>query len=107
MPSSPDPSSFRAQFPVLERLSYLNAGTEGPVPSLAAEAARSRIEFETSHGRCGRAYFDGLMNLAAELRTAYAQVLGCDASEVALTGSTTDGVNTVISGLDLQPGDEI
>ena len=28
-------------------------------------------------------------------------------SELALTGSTTDGVNTVISGLDLRPGDEI
>jgi selenocysteine lyase/cysteine desulfurase len=107
MPSPPEPSNFRAQFPVLERLSYLNAGTEGPVPALAAEAARSRIEFEASNGRCGRTYFDGLMSLAGELRTAYAQVLGCDDSEVALTGSTTDGVNTVISGLDLQPGDEI
>ena len=34
-------------------------------------------------------------------------VLGCDPSDVALTGSTTDGVNTVIGGLDLRPGDEI
>jgi len=34
-------------------------------------------------------------------------VLCCDPSDVALTGSTTDGVNTVLSGLDLRPGDEI
>jgi L-cysteine/cystine lyase len=34
-------------------------------------------------------------------------VLGAEPSEVALTGSTTDGVNTVIGGLDLRPGDEI
>ena len=27
-----DPATFRAQFPVFDRLSYLNAGTEGPVP---------------------------------------------------------------------------
>jgi selenocysteine lyase/cysteine desulfurase len=53
-----DPVQFRAEFPVLERLAYLNAGTEGP-------------------------------------------------EEVALTGSTTDGVNTVIGGLDLRRGDEI
>ena len=37
----------------------------------------------------------------------YAGVLGCAPAEVALTGSTTDGVNTVIGGLDLRAGDEI
>jgi L-cysteine/cystine lyase len=34
-------------------------------------------------------------------------LLGCNESELALTGSTTDGVNTVISGLDLRAGDEV
>ncbi len=34
-------------------------------------------------------------------------MLGCQESEVALTGSTTDGVNTVLSGLTLREGDEI
>ncbi len=102
-----DPVSFRSQFPVLERVAYLNAGTEGPVPRDAAEAIRSRIELETEGGRCGSGYFDELKDKAAKLRGGYAQVLGCDAAEVALTGSTTDGVNTVISGLDLRSGDEI
>jgi L-cysteine/cystine lyase len=98
---------FRAQFPVLERLSYLNAGTEGPVPRRAADAVQSRIELETTMGRCGRPYFEELMNLAAQSRAGYARALGCDESEVALTGSTTDGVNTVVSGLKLHEGDEI
>lgn len=102
-----DPVTFRAQFPVMERCAYLNAGTEGPLPSAALAAVRDRIELEVSRGRCGRPYFDALIGLAAQLRGAYAQVLGCEASDVALTGSTTDGVNTVISGLDLQPGDEV
>jgi L-cysteine/cystine lyase len=101
------PAEFRSQFPVLERLSYLNAGTEGPVPRQAAEAARSRIDLEVAHGRCGRAYFDALMNLAARAREGYAEALGADPSQVALTGSTTDGVNTVLAGLDLRPGDEV
>jgi L-cysteine/cystine lyase len=34
-------------------------------------------------------------------------LFGCDRDEVALTGSTTDGVNTVLAGLDLHPGAEI
>src|ERR1700734_4006333 len=99
--STADAATFRSQFPVFERLSYLNAGTEGPIPRAAAEAVRQRIEFETEGGRCGRPYFDDLMGLAGRAREAYARVLGCDPTEVALTGSTTDGVNTVIGGLDL------
>jgi L-cysteine/cystine lyase len=47
------------------------------------------------------------MKLASRVRAGYAGVLGCDEADVALTGSTTDGVNTVLGGLDLLPGDEI
>jgi selenocysteine lyase/cysteine desulfurase len=102
-----DPQAFRAEFPVLEHLAYLNAGTEGPVPRRAAEAARRRIDDETTRGRCGRPYFDELMGLATALRAGYATVLACDPDDLALTGSTTDGVNTVLAALDLRPGDEV
>ena len=102
-----DPDVFRAQFPVLDRVLYLNAGTTGPVPRPAAEAATARIERELTAGRCGRDYFDELMALAADLRARYAAALGCEFGSVALTGSTTDGVNTVLAGLDLRPGEEI
>jgi len=102
-----DPAAFRAQFPVFERIAYLNAGTEGPVPRRAADAVHQRIDAELTAGRCGRPYFTALIDLAAQLRAGYAGVLGCDVADVALTGSTTDGVNTVIAGLDLRPGDEI
>ena len=83
---------FRAEFPVLEQFSYLNAGTEGPVPRRAAEAVQSRMELETTRGRCGRPYFEELRSLASRSRARYAGLLGCQESEVALTGSTTDGV---------------
>jgi selenocysteine lyase/cysteine desulfurase len=102
-----DAAAFRSQFPVLERLSYLNSGTEGPVSRQAADVARARIELESTAGRCGREYFEGVMDLAWQAREGYAAVLGADPADVALTGSTTDGVNTVVSGLDLRPGDEV
>jgi selenocysteine lyase/cysteine desulfurase len=105
--SATEPATFRAQFPVLERLSYLNAGTTGPVPRAAAEVVHLRIDLETDGGRCGRQYFEETIGLRDRARAGYAAVLGCDPSEVALTGSTTDGVNTIIAGLDLRPGDEI
>jgi L-cysteine/cystine lyase len=68
---------------------------------------RERIELEVSQGRCGKSYFESTKELAASLREAYARVLGASTDEVAITGSTTDGVNTVLSGLDLRDGDEI
>jgi L-cysteine/cystine lyase len=102
-----DPTTFRAQFPVFERVAYMNAGTEGPVPEQAAEAVRRRIDLDVSQGRCGPAYFDQVIEGADRLRAGYAEVLGCAPEEMALTGSTTDGVNTVIAGLDLRSGEEI
>ena len=103
----PDAAEFRAQFPVLADKAYLNAGTEGPLPRAAADAVRDRIEFELSNGRCGADYFNSVKELAAELRAGYARVLGADPAEVAITGSTTDGCNTVLSGLELGAGDQV
>jgi L-cysteine/cystine lyase len=85
----------------------MNAGTEGPLSRRAAEAAQARIELELTGGRCGKAYFESLMELATQAREGYARVLGAEPADVALTGSTTDGVNTILSGLDFEPGDEI
>lgn len=100
-------SEFRAQFPVFERLAYMNAGTEGPVPRRAAEAVRERMESDLERGRAGRPYIDAVLDAAARLRAGYARALGASPSDIALTGSTTDGVNTVIAALDLREGDEI
>jgi L-cysteine/cystine lyase len=102
-----DPTAFRAEFPVLARFAYLNAGTDGPIPQAAADAVRGRMAEETMHGRVGPAHFEQSRTLAASVRAGYADVLGTQPIEVALTGSTTDGVNTVIGGLALGSGDEI
>jgi L-cysteine/cystine lyase len=102
-----DPATFRAEFPVLDRLAYLNAGTTGPAPQRALDAVRERLELEGREGRSGQAYFSSTIGLANSVRAGYAAVLGCDPEQVAVTGSTTDGVNTVLSGLDLRPGEEI
>jgi selenocysteine lyase/cysteine desulfurase len=103
----PDAAEFRAQFPVLDGKAYLNAGTEGPLPRQAAEAVRARIDAEVTAGRCGKDYIESLRGLAGELRAGYARTLHADPSDVALTGSTTDGCNTILSGLDLRPGDQV
>jgi len=102
-----DLAALRAQFPVMERLAYLNTGSVGPLPRAAADAAGAELERATREGRGGKAHFERAASLAERLRARIAGLLGCDPWEVALTGATTDGVNAVLSGLDLAPGDEI
>lgn len=102
-----DVTALRAQFPVLERVAYLNAGSVGPMPREAALAVQAELRLELEEGRGGKAHFDHAEALADRLRADVARLFGCDVQEVALTGATTDGVNAVLSGLDLEPGDEI
>lgn len=102
-----DPVAFRAQFPVFDRLAYLNAGSVGPVPARAAAAACAAIAAEADAGRGLASAFDRRLEAIATLRDGYAGLLNCAARDVAVTRSTTDGVNIVLAGLDLAPGDEI
>jgi selenocysteine lyase/cysteine desulfurase len=100
-------SALRAEFPVLGRLAYLNAGTDGPLPAAAIDAARAELDRELQDGRA-KDHFARRFELADGLRTAYAGLLGCDAQEVALTTCTSEGIAVTIEGLDgLGPGSEI
>jgi selenocysteine lyase/cysteine desulfurase len=102
-----DADDFRAEFPVLERVAYLNTGTDGPVPRRGADAAREQLTRELEEGRVGGPHFDRLMATAASLRERLAEALGCEPADVALTGSTTDGMSTALSALRLGRGDEV
>ena len=63
---------------------------------MRAEEERNLVE-----GRVGLAYIERILALRAELRAELAGLVGVDAEQVALTGSTTDGCNLVLAGLDL------
>jgi selenocysteine lyase/cysteine desulfurase len=102
-----DAAAFRAQFPVLAHKAYLNAGTEGPMPATVAAAVGDRLAYEMDHGRIGRDYIETIFQLRDRQRAGYARVLHADPSDVALTGSTTDGCNTILAGLELGPGDVV
>ncbi len=98
--------ALRHQFPVLERVAYLNAGTDGPLPAAAAQAGAEELLGEARRGRA-REHFERRAEMSAALRASYARALGCEASDVALTTCTTEGLSIVIDGLDLREGEEI
>src|SRR5207244_10266037 len=57
--------------------------------------------------RAGRAWYDDVLALRSRVRGQIADLLGTSADRVALTGSTTDGCNIVLSGFGFDPGDEV
>lgn len=104
MPSYED---VRAAFPVLERYAYLNAGTNGPLPRVAAEAMIAEQLVDLSEGRGGEPYFSRALAMRDEVRAKLAALFGVEPAQVALTRSTTDGCNVVLAGLGLGPDDEV
>jgi selenocysteine lyase/cysteine desulfurase len=101
-----DAAALRTEFPVLESLAYLNAGTDGPVPAAAVAAARAALDDELTRGRW-TPHFDARRAANGRLREAYARVLGAATADVALATSTSEGLGAVLAGMDLRPGDEI
>ncbi|MBA2741459.1 MAG: aminotransferase class V-fold PLP-dependent enzyme [Actinobacteria bacterium] len=106
----PDESTFeeaRAQFPVLERVAYLNAGSSGPLTRATVEAMNAEEDRNLYEGRMGREYIERYLALRAELREILGGLVGAEAQRIALTASTTEGCNIVLAGLDLDEGDEV
>ena len=102
-----DFAQARAQFPILERFAYLNAGTFGPLARSTVEAMEARQRLDLERGRSGPDFFALVVGLRDELRAQIAALVGAETAQVALTCSTTDGCNIVLSGLGLSPADEV
>ena len=97
----------RAQFPVLDRIAYLNAGSMGPLARATVEAMAARQQRDLEQGRSGKAWGDEMRALRERVRAGIAATIGVPADRLALTTSTTEGCNIVLSGLRLGPDDEI
>jgi L-cysteine/cystine lyase len=97
----------RSDFPVMERFAYLNAGTLGPLSRATIEAMERRNRFDHEHGRGGKAWFESVLALREGVREQLAAAIGTVPERLALTSSTTDGCNIVLSGLGLRPDDEV
>ena len=97
----------RAEFPVFERLAYLNAGTNGPLarPTIDATVAQERADLEG--GRGGPEYFERALALRDEVRTKLAAAVNVPVEQLALATSTTNGCNIVLAGLGLAAEDEV
>jgi L-cysteine/cystine lyase len=107
MPEPLKVAAIRQLLPATGSGIFLNAGTCGPLP---AESQRAMDEQAANELAVGRAKFDqfvAFLERMAEARSAVAAVLVADPDDVALTHSTTDGINLVLSSLPWERGDRV
>ena len=98
-------AAVRAALPALEAGIYLNTGSVGPMPAETAAAMGQLSTYELTTGRAHPDYFLETLQRMAEARAAVAAVLVADPADIALTHSTTDGMNIGTWALDWKAGD--
>ena len=101
------PEELRASMPALDSTVYLNTGAAGPSPESVVEAMTETAERQAYRAPAeGGAYASATETFDAA-RGAAADLLGAAPSEVALTDSTTDGINRIAAALDWSAGDAV
>jgi selenocysteine lyase/cysteine desulfurase len=93
------PASVRADFPSVAGVTYMNSAAMHPLGTFAARAIESGVNFRLHGPGEGREDFGAARQ--QDLKARYARLIGATADEIAFTGSTSDGENIVVMGMDL------
>lgn len=91
------------EFPICARKIYCAHAADSPLPRRVAEGMRESIGRALVDSR----NYDEELERIEETRTLVARLLDCGTDEIAFTGPTASGLNTVANGLDWKPGDEV
>ena len=99
MSAGVDWQSIRRDFPVTERIAYLNSAASGPAPRPVIEAATGfyRELMETADAR----WFDWLAR-REEIRASLARFINAEPDEIAFTINTSSGMNLIVDALEGQ-----
>lgn len=98
---------LREQIPASQKLVYMNTGWSGPSPLVVTAAIKDRLEYEMAEGPTSPDVLASGKEVQTKTREAVAGLLNATPEEICLTQNTTEGLNTVINGLEWHEGDEI
>lgn len=98
---------IRSRFVLDPRITHMNTGTEGAMPrEVIAKLNDYLIEFASNPMQAAALSAD-YSYFQQRNRERVAAFTGARADEIVLTTNTTEGMNVVIHGLNLNPGDEV
>src|SRR5436190_22274473 len=95
---------YRDEFPVRERLIYLNHAAVAPLSRRAANAMKSLADDALAFGSF---HYDDWMDTYEGVRKAAAQMISASPAEIALTKNTSEGISFIATGLKWQQGAKI
>jgi cysteine desulfurase/selenocysteine lyase len=101
------PRELRADVPALEKTVYMNFGAHGPSPRYVVSAASEFLERHEFDVPASSDPYGAAFGAFDETREAVASFVSADPDEIALTESTTAGINAVAGAIDWSPGDVV
>ena len=100
-------SDLRTAIPALSERTYFNWGASGPSPRPVVSAMNAAIEYHEFQAPSDAGMYPVADEIFEGARDSIADLLGVSASEIALTQSTTEGVNRVATAIEWEPGDVV
>jgi kynureninase len=92
--------SYRDEFPVLARKSYLISASLGPVSHRSRQLLDRYLDAWASKGAPDHVWFEDIFPTMARLKVAFAALAGCDPDELAITTNISIALSTIASALD-------
>ncbi len=104
MRAAPDWKLIRAEFPALERWTYLNTATFGQVPRRAVEAVARHF---ARRDELACSDFLDWFDDADRIRGAVARLIHSEPADIAFIPNAATALGLLLGGLDWKPGDRI
>ncbi|APW98407.1 cysteine desulfurase [Halobiforma lacisalsi AJ5] len=101
------PLELRADIPALQEDVYLNFGAHGPSPEYVVDAADAFLRSHEYDVPVTDDPYEAAFRAFDHTRETVASFIGAEPDEVALTESTTAGINAIANAIDWQPGDVV
>jgi len=95
---------YADQFPVRDKLVYLNHAGVSP---LCRRAADAMLAFTLDAFEWGSWHYDRWLAAYEGLRSAAARLIGSKPSEIAIVKNTSEGIAIFAAGIDWRPGDRV
>lgn len=95
---------WQHEFPVTERLIYLNHAAVAPLSRSCAEAMKRLADDVLFNGSL---HYDQWLDCYEGFRVSAARLMGGHRDEIAIVKNTSEGISTVALGLDWKAGDKV
>src|SRR6187455_3468746 len=93
-------ASYRSEFPVVERKSYLISASLGPVSERSRRYLDRYMDAWAAKGAPDHVWFEDIFPAMATLKASFARLAGCDPDELAITTNISIAISTIASALD-------